>query len=115
MPSYGFYIRDSFQVSRKLTVDYGMRYEIYPPPTRDHWAGERYDPNTDLVYRGGYDTGKGQIAPRLSLLVPDRVNHSARIVSKFRPDPARPSLIDRQGRGTTPDRRLPRSYQRHRR
>ena len=67
MPSYGFYIRDSFQATRKLTIDYGMRYEIYPAPTRDHWAGERYDPNTDLVYRGGYDTGKGQIAPRLGL------------------------------------------------
>ena len=67
MPSYGFYIRDSFQATRKLTIDYGMRYEIYPPPTRDHSAGERYDPNTDLVYRGGYDTGKGQIAPRLGL------------------------------------------------
>ena len=66
MPSYGFYIRDMWQVSRKLTLNYGMRYEIYPAPSRDHWAGERYDPNTDMVYRGGYDVGKGQIraAPR---------------------------------------------------
>jgi hypothetical protein len=67
MPSFGLYARDSWQISRKLTLNYGMRYEFYPPPRRDHWAGERYDPNTDMVFRGGYDVGKGQIAPRLGI------------------------------------------------
>ncbi|WP_035957734.1 TonB-dependent receptor [Bryobacter aggregatus] len=67
MPSYGMYIRDVWQVTRKLTIDYGIRYEIYPAPRRDHWDGERYDPNTDKVYRGGYDTGHGQFAPRLGI------------------------------------------------
>jgi hypothetical protein len=65
MPSFGLYARDSWQVSRKLTIDYGMRYELYLAPTRDHFPGERYDPTSDKVYRGGYDVGKGQIAPRL--------------------------------------------------
>ena len=67
MPSYGFYARDAWQATRKLTIDYGVRYEIYPAPHRDHWAGERYDPTTDKVYRGGYDTGIGQLAPRLGI------------------------------------------------
>lgn len=67
MPSYALYVRDSWQVNRKLTLSYGLRYEIYPAPRRDHWAGERYDPNTDKVYRGGYDVGKGQVAPRLGI------------------------------------------------
>jgi hypothetical protein len=67
MPSYGVYARDSWQVSRKLTIDYGIRYEFYAAPTRDHFAGERYDPTTDRVYRGGYDVGKGQLAPRLGI------------------------------------------------
>ena len=67
MPQYGLYIRDAWHISRKLTLDYGMRYELYPAPRRDHWAGERYDPNTDKVYRGGFDVGKGQIAPRLGI------------------------------------------------
>ncbi len=44
MPSYGLYARDMWQVTRKLTFNYGLRYEFYPAPRRDHWAGERYDP-----------------------------------------------------------------------
>ncbi len=67
MPSYGVYARDQWTVTRKLTIDYGMRYEYYPAPRRDHWAGERYDPNTDKVYRGGFDVGAGQIAPRIGI------------------------------------------------
>lgn len=67
MPSYGLYIRDAWQVNRKLTIDYGIRYEVYPAPRRDHWEGERYDPTTDKVVRGGFDMGKGQFAPRLGL------------------------------------------------
>ena len=67
MPQYGMYFRDAWHISRKLTLDYGLRYELYPAPRRDHWAGERYDPNTDKVYRGGFDVGRGQLAPRLGI------------------------------------------------
>lgn len=67
MPSYGLYARDMWQVTRNLTINYGLRYEFYPAPRRDHWAGERYDPTTDKVYRGGFDVGVGQIVPRLGI------------------------------------------------
>lgn len=67
MPSIGLYIRDAWQVTRKLTVDYGIRYELFQAPRRDHSGGERYDPNTDRVVRGGYDVGRGQLAPRLGI------------------------------------------------
>ncbi len=76
MPGWGFYARDQWQVTRKLTVNYGARFERYPFATRDHRGGERYDPDTDLVLIGGVgstptDTGvkvpKLQVAPRFGL------------------------------------------------
>jgi hypothetical protein len=81
MPSYGLYARDNWQVGRKLTIDYGMRFEFYPAPRRDHWAGERYDPQTDKVYRGGYDVGNGQVAPRIGLAY--RLNDKTVVRSGF--------------------------------
>jgi TonB dependent receptor len=51
--TYAFYARDQWQVSRKLTVNYGVRYEFYPFATRDHFGGNRYDPGTNLAYLGG--------------------------------------------------------------
>ena len=76
MPGYGFYVRDQWQVNRKLTVSYGTRFERYPFATRDHRGGERYDPSTDKVLVGGVgstptdtgvDVGIGQLAPRLGI------------------------------------------------
>jgi hypothetical protein len=76
MPSWGIYARDQWQVTRKLTINYGMRYEYYPFATRDHRGGERYDPDLDKVLIGGLgsvptdtglDVGAGQIAPRIGL------------------------------------------------
>jgi hypothetical protein len=76
MPGWGFYARDQWQVNRKLTLNYGIRFERYPFATRDHRGGERYDPATDKVLVGGVgstptdtgvDVGIGQLAPRLGL------------------------------------------------
>ncbi len=76
MPGWGFYLRDQWQVNRKLTINYGARFERYPFATRDHRGGERYDPGTDKVLVGGLgsvprDTGVQvptlQVAPRLGI------------------------------------------------
>lgn len=76
MPGWGFYARDQWQVNRKLTVNYGARFERYPFAFRDHRGGERYDPETDLVLIGGLggtpkDTGVKvpilQVAPRVGI------------------------------------------------
>ena len=67
MPSYGFYARDQWQVTRKLTIDYGMRYEYYRRPRRDHWDGERYDPPRIWSTAAASMSGKGQLAPRLGV------------------------------------------------
>ena len=42
------YLADNWQVSPKLTVNLGVRWEIYAPPT-PHFAGgfSNYDPSTN--------------------------------------------------------------------
>jgi len=50
---FGWYVRDRWQVNRKLTVSIGLRYELYPLMTRAGKGIERYDPATNNVYLGG--------------------------------------------------------------
>ncbi len=119
MPSHGFYARDQWQVNRKLTVNYGVRYEIYPFGKRDHTGFGRYDVATDRVIVGGLggnptnsgvDVGKGQWAPRLG--VSYRLNDKTVIRAGFglSVDPnsfrqmrdAYPATISSQFSGATP-------------
>jgi len=76
MPGWGIYARDQWQVSRKLTLNFGTRFERYPFATRDHRGAERYDPVLDRVLIGGLgnipedtgvDVGVGQLAPRFGI------------------------------------------------
>uniref|UniRef100_Q024C2 Cna B domain protein n=1 Tax=Solibacter usitatus (strain Ellin6076) TaxID=234267 RepID=Q024C2_SOLUE len=73
---WAFYARDQWQVSRNLTVNYGMRWEYYPIFSHDHYGATRYDPSTYTVLIGGqggvpWDTGasasKKGFAPRVGL------------------------------------------------
>ncbi len=73
---YAFYGRDQWQVTKRLSVDYGLRYEQYQYPTQDHFGGVSYNPATNLAYLGGVngvpsnahmDVGLGQVNPRLGL------------------------------------------------
>jgi hypothetical protein len=51
---FGWFVQDRWQVSKKLTVSAGLRYELYPLMTRCCDKGiERYDPTTNDVYMGG--------------------------------------------------------------
>ena len=47
------YVRDRWQVSRKLTINLGLRYEYYPLINRGDRGIERWDPATNIVYFGG--------------------------------------------------------------
>ncbi|HEY3444316.1 MAG TPA: carboxypeptidase regulatory-like domain-containing protein [Paludibaculum sp.] len=47
------YFRDRWQISRKLTLNLGLRYEYYPLINRDDRGIERWDPYTNIVYFGG--------------------------------------------------------------
>ncbi len=73
---YAFYARDQWQVTRKLTLSYGIRYEVYPIATRDNYGADIYNPNTGVVCLGGLNnspkdcgvsTGNGTWGPRIGL------------------------------------------------
>ena len=51
---FGWYAQDRWQVTRKLTVNIGLRYEYYPLMTRATGKGiERLEPLTNQVFLGG--------------------------------------------------------------
>ncbi len=51
---FSWYAQDRWQVSRKLTMTLGLRYEYYPLMTRATQKGiERLDPETNQVFLGG--------------------------------------------------------------
>jgi hypothetical protein len=73
---YALYARDSWQVTRNLTINYGMRWEYYPIYAHDHFGAVRYDPATFNILIGGeggvpWDAGatanKKDFGPRLGV------------------------------------------------
>jgi outer membrane receptor protein involved in Fe transport len=75
MKVHALYAQDQWQATRKLTVNYGLRYEYYAWPTRDVGGVSRFDPADGNVYIGGNEgvpidtgaSGGGQFLPRLGL------------------------------------------------
>ena len=70
------YLRDQWQVNRKLTVSYGVRWEYLPMPTRADRGVERYDfVNNKMLVCGvgvvprdcGVSIGKRGFVPRFGL------------------------------------------------
>jgi len=73
---FGWYIRDRWQVSRKLTLNLGLRYEYYPLMTRAGYGIEQLNPYTNQVALGGrgntpenagISVSKKLFAPRVGL------------------------------------------------
>jgi len=65
--TFSTYFRDQWQISRKLTFTYGVRYELYPYAHGQHGIdGIHYDVNTNIVELSGTNvsTGDGYITPR---------------------------------------------------
>jgi hypothetical protein len=72
---FGLYVRDRWRATPKLTLNLGLRWELYPTRRRSAGLGiESYDPNTNEVLVGGrggipQDNGVGYskklLAPRV--------------------------------------------------
>ena len=83
--SYGVYAQDEFRLSPRLTIDYGLRYELSPPfvevedRLRAFHVGQQSQrfpaapvglvyPGDPGVPRGTYDTDKNNLAPRVGVV-----------------------------------------------
>jgi hypothetical protein len=73
---WAWYIRDNFQISPKLSFNYGVRWEYYPMAYSDHGGTRVLDTSTMNVLIGGngnvpiddgVNTGHGQFLPRIGL------------------------------------------------
>lgn len=47
--SYSFYVKDQWQISRRLTMSYGVRWDRFPMGSRENRGLERYDFDTNQM------------------------------------------------------------------
>jgi hypothetical protein len=73
---YALYARDHWQIGRRLTLTYGVRWERFPIPRKDNTGINRFDPDTGQVitgglsglpFDGGATSGSGQFLPRIGI------------------------------------------------
>jgi Carboxypeptidase regulatory-like domain/TonB dependent receptor len=76
---YAAYAQDQWTITPKMTLNYGVRYEMYPAPYRDHTGVYRLDPtlpqtaNVEIggvngnPQNAGIDMGWGMFTPRLGI------------------------------------------------
>jgi hypothetical protein len=73
---YSVYIRDQWQVSHKLTISYGTRWEYYPVPNRGSRGIEEFNFNANTISICGvagnprdcnYSVSKREFSPRIGI------------------------------------------------
>jgi Carboxypeptidase regulatory-like domain len=69
--AFNAYAQDSWQFSKKLTLDFGLRYEYFGPMSSDRQDLANFVPGTGFVTQGApggaplYNPGKDHFAPRM--------------------------------------------------
>ena len=56
---FALYARDQWQVTRKVTVNYGLRWEYYPVPRQENQGINLYNPSTDIIEQCGVGGNPG--------------------------------------------------------
>src|SRR6185295_20145532 len=93
---HSYYVSDRWNVSRKLTMSYGVRWEYFPYPNRGGGAGlERYDPDTNKMLVCGTGSVPTDCGVEIS-----RTLFSPRLGVAYR---ASDSFVIRAGYGITND------------
>ncbi|HYV11031.1 MAG TPA: TonB-dependent receptor [Pyrinomonadaceae bacterium] len=73
---YALYARDHWQIGRSITLTYGLRWELFGVPRKDHTGINLFDPDTGKVFTGGLsgvpfdsgaEAGTGQFLPRVGI------------------------------------------------
>jgi outer membrane receptor protein involved in Fe transport len=70
---YGFFAQDQWRASQRLTVNYGIRYDLMTPPV------ERYNRQSDFIPGSGAIASAGQNGVSDSILQTNKNNFSPRI------------------------------------
>lgn len=91
--AFAIYGQDQWNITSKLTLNYGIRYELYPTPVRDHEGVFVMDPSAPLAtnieaggingnpINAGVHAGWGMIVPRIGFAY--RVNDRTVVRSGF--------------------------------
>lgn len=95
MNLYSLYVRDRWNATQKLTIDYGVRWEYFPLMTRANRGLERYDPDLDRMLVCGLGS-----VPRDCGVEISRRMFAPRLGIAYR---LRPTFVVRMGYGLTND------------
>ncbi|HKS75122.1 MAG TPA: TonB-dependent receptor [Terriglobales bacterium] len=92
---YSVYVRDRWNVNKKLTADYGVRWEYYPMPARPDRGIEVYNPGNNTMNLCGFGSVPSGCGVEISkALFSPRVGFAYRLTDSF---------VIRAGYGMTTD------------